>query len=243
MRPSRLMTGMLGAVVLAFGVACGDSESGSGTPAAPVDNGVAELSADEILSKAQQALRDADSVHVKGEGTSDGETFGVDMRFSGSDGATGSLTAGGQTIEMLRIGNTVYLKANEEFWKSTTGSAAAGELLKGKYLKADSSDKNFGELASFTDLAEFAKETLKPEGEISKGERSNIRGVPTIALIDAEEGGSLHVATEGEPYPMQIAPKEGGEETGQIDFLDYGAPVELKEPPADQVVDASKLGN
>jgi hypothetical protein len=243
MRPSRLMTGMLGAVVLAFGVACGDSESGSGTPAAPVDNGVAELSADEILSKTQQALRDAESVHVKGEGTSDGETFGVDMRFSGSKGATGTLSAEGQTIELLRIGETVYIKADAEFWNSTTGSSAAGELLEGKYLKADSSNENFGELASFTNIASFAEDTLKPEGKVTKGERSTIRGIKTIGLVDAEEGGTLHVATEGEPYPIQIAPKEGGGETGQIDFLDYGAPVELTEPPADQVVDSSKLGN
>jgi len=43
------------------------------------------------------------------------------------------------------------------------------------------------------------------------------------------------------PYPLQITSTTGSEpET--VDFLDYSAPISLTPPPADQIVDTSKLG-
>jgi hypothetical protein len=247
-RPARVLLVTLVVTAAALVAGCG-SESGSGgggstsapTATTPADNGVAALSAKEILARAQDALGKAESVHIKGGGFSEGEQFALDMRY-GTEGATGTLTANGQTIELLRVASTVYMKGSEAFWRSI-GGAQAAELLKGRYLKVPSSTPDFAELASFTDLSKNAAELLKPDGEISKGERKTINGIEAIGL-NSSEGGTLYIATRGEPYPLQVVPSGSSkrDESGSLEFLDYGKPVKVTAPSADEVVDVSKLG-
>jgi hypothetical protein len=229
----------------AFLAGCG-SVSGSGHPegsgpsgSAAAANGVADLAAKEILARAQQALGTAKSVHIKGDGFSEGEQFAIDMQY-GTGAATGSMTINGQTIELLRIGETVYFKGSPAFWRSI-GGASAAELLKGRYLKVPASRPDFAEISSFTDLTKNSKELLSPDGEISKGQRKTIRGIEAIGLVDSSDGANLYIALQGEPYPLQIV---GGkkDDSGSLEFFDYGKPVKVTAPPADQVVDVSKLG-
>jgi hypothetical protein len=247
-RPIRLLT--VAVVVIVFVAGCGGNSGSSGSgghssagPSTLAENGVADLSAKDILARAKKALGGARSVHIKGGGFSGGEQFALDMRY-GSDGATGSLTSNGQTIELLRVGETVYLKGSEAFWRSIGGGSAA-ELLKGRYLKVPASTPDFAELAGFTNLTKNAEDLLSPDGEVTKGERKTIRGVEAIGLNDSsKEGGTLYIAVRGEPYPLQVVPRKDAksDETGSLDFYDYGVPVKVSAPPADQVVDASKLG-
>jgi hypothetical protein len=255
-RPDRLFTAALAAVALLAGCSPGPSPSGgspgttSGSHAAattsaattPAENGIADLSAAEIAARAKDALRRADSVHIRGGGFTEGEQFALDMRY-GRDGAVGSLTSNGQTIEVLRVGSTVYLKGSAAYWRSIGGSPAA-ELLQGRYLKVPANTPSFAEVASFTDLEKTAEQFIATDADISKSDRKTIRGLDAIGLNDpAIGGGTLYVALRGEPYPLQVAPNKGKtDETGSLDFFAYGAPVTLTSPPADQVVDLSKLG-
>jgi hypothetical protein len=256
-RPGLRCVAALAAVALLAGCSEGSSVGGRGSgptsasnteaptsPAAttPADNGIAGLPAAEILAKANDAFTRADSVHVKGGGFSEGQQFALDIRY-GANGAVGSLTSNGQTIELLRIGSTVYVKGSAAFWRSIGGNPAA-ELLKGRYLKVPASAPNFAEVASFTDLKKTSEQFLATDAEISKGSRKTIRGMDAIGLNSrASGGGTLYVALRGEPYPLQVAPNNGKtDETGSLDFVDYGVPVKLAPPPADQVVDVSKLG-
>jgi len=237
----------LTAAALVAGCGGGSGSTGTGTTSGapvtttPAENGVADLSPTEILAKATEALGQAGSVHVKGGGFTEGQQFGLDMKY-GPDGANGSVTANGQTIELLRVGSTVYVKASEAFWRST-GQAAAAELLKGRYLKVPASTPNFAELSSLTDLRKNAKELLAPDGTVTKAERKTVRGVDAIGL-KSSKGGTLYVAVRGEPYPLEVIPGADGksDETGSLEFLDYGVPVTVTAPPAEQVVDVSKLG-
>ena len=89
MRPIRLLVAVAAAVLLIAG--CGDDTTGgSGSPAPASSSasssaggdGVAALTADEILKKATAALQDADSVRIKGEGGSAGKRFAIDLRYA-----------------------------------------------------------------------------------------------------------------------------------------------------------------
>jgi hypothetical protein len=247
-RRALLLTVALAAAALAAGCAGGSLSNGSAgsTPAAsvtttPSENGVADLSAPEILAKAREALGEAGSVHIKGSGTSKGTPFALDMRY-GQDGATGSFSANVPTVELLRVGSTVYMKSSEDFWRSSGGPAAA-ELLKGKYLEVSASTPTFASLARLTDLRKAAQDFLSLDGTETKGERKTIRGVDAIGL-NSSNGAVLYVAVRGKPYPVKAVSTGDGESaaTGSIDFLDYGVPVTVTAPPSDQVVVASKLG-
>jgi hypothetical protein len=234
------------AALLLAGCGGADSIAGSGSPATsptPADNGVARLSADEILAKAKAALQGAEAVRIKGSAGRGTERTDIDMRYSGSN-AQGKISVGGQQIELRRIGQTVYLKGSREFWTSAANAAAA-ELLTGKWLKTSLADPRFAPLAEFTDLSKAADGILDPEGTARKGGRKTIAGTPAIALVDSKEGGALYVATTGKPYPLRIEPKDAKDpkEDGTMTFTDFGKKVAVPAPPAELVVDVSKLGN
>ena len=242
---TRSIAAVFAAAALALGAGCADSGSGSsgtGTPSpTPADNGVANLPATQIMSRAQAALKKAPSVHLKGSGVTNSQRFGIDLRIS-DKGGRGTITEGGQKVELLRIGTTVYLKADADFWRAQTSNSAAAELLKGKYLKGSTSDPQTASIAVLTELDKFVAELFSTKKTVTKGQKKTIRGQEAIAIVEpGTEGGMLYVATHGEPYPLQITSSTGSE-PGTIDFLDYGAPVTLTPPPADQVVDTSKLG-
>ena len=98
--------------LLALSAGCGGSGSdsagtGSSSPT-PTDNGVATLPANQILSRAQTALKSAPSVRLKGSAVSEGARLRSDLRAS-DKGGRATITQGAQTIEVLRIGSTVYI--------------------------------------------------------------------------------------------------------------------------------------
>lgn len=249
MRPTRVLLAVSAAALLA--AACGDT-SGTGTLAAagstsasaPAAGGeLASLDATEILTRAKAAFKKAESVRLTGGGASSGASFKVDMRYS-ADKAVGTVSSSGQEIELRRIDKTVYLKADKAFWSQTVGAAAA-ELLSGKYLKAPLTDQRVAQLASFTDKDAFVDEVLDETGTITKGEPKDVRGTPAIGLVnkDTDGGGTLYVATTGEPVPLQLLPEAGGSDSGTLDFLDYGKAVTVEVPPAAQTIDVTKLGH
>ncbi len=246
MRAVRLLAAVPAALLLLAG--CGDDTTGgTGNPAASGasasassggDN-VSAMAADEILKKATAALKAAGSVRIKGEETS-GQGFSIDLRYS-DDNAAGTLGVNGQTIELRKLGQTVYLKGSREFWVGNGGEGAA-QLLTGKWLKTPLTDKRFSGLSELTDLDEAADGILGPDGTITKGEQKPINGVPCIGLVSSgKDGGTLWVATTGEPYPVRIEPGAESGSKGAVDFSQYGEKVTVDAPPADEVVDVSKL--
>ena len=231
---------------LTLGAGCGGSGSsapGAGSPSpTPTDNGIVNLPATEIMSRTQAALKKVPSVRLKGNGVGEGARFAIDLHVSDT-GGRGTITQNSQTLEILRIGTTVYIKADADFWRAQTGNAAAAELLKGKYLKGSTSDPKVAGLAALTELDKFVAELFSTKKTVTKGEKKTIRGVDAIGIVQAgKDGGTLYVATRGEPYPLQITSNTPSE-PATIDFLDYGKPVKLTAPPSDQVVDTSKLGS
>jgi hypothetical protein len=245
-RPIRLLAAVPAAVVL-LAAGCGDdTTSGSGglaptsSGSSAAGQGVAALSADEILTKATSALQAAGSVRIKGEGGTGGQRFSIDLRYA-DENSTGTLGMSGQTIELRKLGQTVYLKGSREFWTGNGGEAAA-QLLTGKWLKTPLTDKRFSGLSEITDLREAAKGLLDPDGTISKGAEKTVNGVPSIGLLSSgTDGGTLWVATTGEPYPVRVEPGAESGQQGALDFTGYGESVTVEAPPADQVVDVSKL--
>jgi hypothetical protein len=244
-RPIRLLAAVPAAVLLAVAGCGDDTTGGSGSPAPASSasasaSGVAALTADEILKKATAALQDADSVRIKGDGGRGTERFAIDLRYA-ADKSAGTLGINGQTIELRRLGQTVYLKGSREFWMGNGGEGVA-QLLTGKWLKTPLGEKRFSGLNELTDLGNAAEGILEPDGTITKGTEKTINGVPCVGLVSSgKDGGTLWVATTGEPHPVRIEPSAGSGETGALDFSGYGDPVTVETPPADLVVDVSKL--
>jgi hypothetical protein len=222
------------ALAAALVAGCNTKSDEGTTPPAASDNGVAGLTADEILARATTALNSAQSFKAKGDMTSDGTKVSIDMQFSGKD-FKGNMSGEGLQFEIIKVGTDVYLKAPDEVWQTLLppGQEAALALLKGKYVKVDATNPQFGSLASSLDTAEI----LKPEGTVTKGEAKVVNGVPTIALVDSTAG-TIYIATQGEPYPIRIEGKAG---EGGIDFSEFNTSAAVTAPPAGEVFDLKSI--
>lgn len=251
MRPTRVLMAVSAVALVA--TACGDdttepgaaaSQAATASSSAASGGAVADLPPAEILAKAKAAILAAKSVRLKGGGTSGSDSFEIDMRYGADGQATGTVASGGQTIELRRDDKTIYLKAPAAFWQSSGAGAEAAKLFGDKFLKAPLTDQRVGQLATFTDKNGFVGQVLDPGGELTRGEAKDIRGTASIGLVSkggTDDGGTLYVATGGEPYPLQLAPEAPGGDQGQLDFLEFDAPVTVEVPPAAQTVDVTKL--
>jgi hypothetical protein len=253
-RPVRVIAAAGLAVALLS--ACSQTTTGSASPGdggagvAQADNGVAALAPKEILTKAQAALTKASSVHIVGSGRSEGQELALDLKIKGKVGAAGKLTlpvggpggsAGKLQVEIIIIGQTAYLKGDRALWAGVVGSSTAADKLAGKWLKTSVGNEKVKPLLDIANPAELAKELIKPEDNLAKGQQKQIRGIDTVGVIDkGSTGSTVYVATKGEPVPVQIV--ETGANSAVIDFQDYGKPVDVAPPPADKTVDGSTLG-
>jgi hypothetical protein len=199
-------------------------------------NGEADKTASQILADARQAARDAGSVAVAGSIDDKGTKIDLDLHIGKKTG-TGSITIEGTKVDLIRIGDVVYLRAGADFYERIGAGKAASKLLAGRWLKASSTQKDFKDIAQLTDIDDFVTQAVKPEGTLSKGDETTVDGQKGIELKDSE-GGSLLVATTGEPYPLVF--KGGGTTSGTVTLSDWGEKVAAKAPAG--AIDIAMLG-
>ncbi|HEY2768419.1 MAG TPA: hypothetical protein VGI76_09185 [Solirubrobacteraceae bacterium] len=227
MRP-RIAPLVCSLIALAALAGCGDSSSSG--------NGVASKSPSEIVSEAKTAADGASSVHVSGSIVNAGSTIALDMDLLKGTGGSGRLSQNGLSFELVDVGGSVYIKGSPEFYRHFAGGAAA-QLLQGKWLKAPANTGSFASLGSLTDLRKLLDSTLSSHGSLSKGAPSTIEGQEAIGVKDVTRGGTLYVATNGKPFPLEIT--KGGSGGGKVTFTNWNAPVTVKAPA--KAVDLGQL--
>ena len=210
---------------------CGGSSSSSG-------NGVEAKSASAVVSTALAAAERAKSVHVTGAVTSKGTPVKLDLALSTAKGAVGTISEGGLSLQLIRIGTRAYIKGGASLYERY-GGAEAAKLLEGKWLEASAASGELAALSDLTDPKTLLAETLKSHGSLTKGASTTIDGQKAIAVTDTKKHGTLYVATSGKPYPIEIV--KTGSEAGKFTFGQWNAPVSVKPPPPANVIDLEKL--
>ncbi|SEG72603.1 hypothetical protein SAMN04489712_11018 [Thermomonospora echinospora] len=243
-KPAVLVMLLLGGLLTAGcdddGAAAGEpgAASTSAQPTAAV-NGVERLTAQEILDRAGQASLAAGSVRMRGGFGKGGLQFRMDVRSSAPDRAMGEVTFGDNSLHLVRIGRTVYMKADDAFWRELGGRAVV-DMMSGKYLKATIDDTNLRKLKAFTDHRELLGDALRSTGALTKGTTAMV-GWNSVITLKGGDIGNIYVSTVGQPYVLQLE----GTEKERLDFSDYGVPVSITPPPPNTVIDADvfkKLG-
>lgn len=223
---NRLVLPATGVALAACIAACGGSSG----------NGVASKSADGIVQAAATALQGVRAVHVSGSLVSNGTPLTVDLTLVSGKGGIGSMSENGLSFKLVTVGGFVYINGSDAFW-SHFGGATAAKLFHGKWLKAPTT----GQFASLSDLvntrALFDK-LLSSHGKLVKGSTTTVNGQSVVAVTDTTQGGTLYVATTGQPYPVELVKKGAG--GGHISFDRFNQSVTLAAPSG--AIDASKLG-
>ncbi|MFE0105690.1 hypothetical protein [Streptomyces sp. NPDC059009] len=194
------------------------------------------MSAKEIADKAADASKGAGSFRVTGEGKQADKSVKVDFSVAKSGDCTGKTDAGDKGVgELLVSGKTQYVKGDEAFWKNSMGSSAAAGKLAGKWVKTPN-EKQEGTCSADQ---MFQSKKLK---NVKREKDSDVNGKKAAVLTKNESGKktTFYVAAEGKPYFLKVvtSDKEG---PGTMYFTDYGKPVTVKAPPADQVADLKEV--
>ncbi|MFI9581399.1 hypothetical protein ACIHCQ_06045 [Streptomyces sp. NPDC052236] len=224
-------------VVLCAGLTAALTACGGGEDLDAGTNGIGKLSATEIETKARATADAAASVRLSGTLVSKGGTYKLNMRLK-HEGGTGSVTSKDNKFELLRVGDVLYLKADAGFWsrkEPTQSDLDAAGKLQDKYVKVPEGDPAYKQFRGFTDMDVLLEGLLGMQGELSKGDRTEVGGIPTIKVIGGEgEGGTLDVSLAGKPYPLQFA-RAGG--AGVLTLGDWDKDFVLEAPAKDETVD------
>jgi hypothetical protein len=245
MRTPRSPAAIAVALLAVLAAGCGASSSSTSASAstapastAPPGNPLAGLSARQILTKAIADFKAASSVHIAGSERAAGQSFTMDLTV-GADGCTGTVGLGGQgSVVLLRIGGTLWMKPDDQFWKSVLAAAPADlPAVEGKYVRLSPKGPATSSFGAFCYLSQLASQVSGGENQLVKGQTATIGGQPALQLKDTRQAGSAYVTISPTPEFLQT-----GDTGGHVDFTDYNAPLALTAPPASQTVAGSKYG-
>ena len=204
--------------------ACGGSSGSSSSSG----NGVASKSPDQILATAVKAAQAARSVHVKGTVRNGSETIGIDLSITSGHGATGTIAEGDASFKLTAAGGFVYIQPSARFLSKFVHSAAAVQLLRGKWLKGSPSNSSFQSFAQLTSIKSLMGSLTQDHGTLTKGSTTTVNGVKAVAL-HSSKGGTMYIATTGKPYPLEVS-KASGTKSGKVTFSDYNKAFSISAP-------------
>ncbi|WP_328915919.1 MULTISPECIES: hypothetical protein [unclassified Streptomyces] len=198
-------------------------------------NGVAKLPPGTIAQQAKDAAAAAPTVRLAGTVVSDGRTYRLDMRLR-DNGGVGEVTTKGDTFQLLRVDDALYLKAGAAFYGDAGDdkeSRAAAAKLNGKYVKVPSGDPAYQQFSGFTDKKVLIADLFVLSGTLAVGDHRKVDGVRTIAL-NGSKGGSLDISLKGKPYPLRY---QRAGDAGTLTLSDWSEDFTLAAPAKSEVVD------
>ncbi|MFF9039455.1 hypothetical protein ACF090_28760 [Streptomyces sp. NPDC014892] len=207
------------------------------------------LTGGEIADKAVKATSDAESLRMKGEIQDDaaGGTVQMDMAMNKKGDCAGTMSMGGEgQAELIKVGDTLYMKYDEAFLRAQSKDSSKEEadmvvdMLAGKWTKTSAKSADSKDIASFCDLDTVLADFDDVNSDATRGKTAEVDGTPAITLKekDGKDSYTLYVATEGKPYLLRVVSKSA-KEPGDLVFTDFDKPVPA-EAPKGKVIDLDK---
>ncbi|MXM66716.1 hypothetical protein GR925_25615 [Streptomyces sp. HUCO-GS316] len=203
----------------------------------------AGLTGSEIADRAVNATTGASSLRMKGDVADDesGGTIRIDMALNKKGECAGTMSMGGEgQAELIKTGDTVYMKYDEEFLREQSKGEpkadvdAAVALLAGKWTKMSATGKDAEDIAGFCDLDTVLGDAEDVNSDATRGRTTTVDGTPAIVLNekDGKDRYTLYVATEGKPYLLRVDDRSA-KAPASLTFSDYDKPVPAKKPSGD----------
>jgi hypothetical protein len=244
-------THRIAAAVLAVAAAsavltgCGGDDDAADAPivrpaATTADSGpLAGQSADQVLSEAREAMKSAGAVIIDAHLTDDN---GQELRFTSAVAGTGKCASviheGPDSVQLIGIGETYYLKGDAQYWRDAAGDVPA-QTFAGKWAKlpakaADSFD-GMCRVDPLVDIGDV--------GPVTRGAATTKYGASVVPLRRRDDDGTVdtaYVAATGTPYVLGLA---NTDVDAYVRFTGFGKAVKISAPPAGETVDLSSVGS
>ncbi|CCK29553.1 lipoprotein [Streptomyces davaonensis JCM 4913] len=224
-----------------------DQSSSSSKPKEPF----AGLTGGEIADRAVKATFDADSFRMKGDIPDDasGSTITMDMALDRKGDCAGNMSIGGEgQADLIKTGDTLYMKYDEDFLRAQSEGAPEAEvdatvsMLADKWTKMSAKGSDAKDFADFCDMDTVFGDADDAGSDATRGKTATVDGTPAITLYekDGKESFTFYVATEGEPYVLRLVSTTPSDE-GSLTFSDFDEPVPADKPTGD-ILDLDALG-
>lgn len=232
----------------------GDDDRGSGpivVPAATTSakaEPFADMTASELLDKAEQDMRDSGAMTYEISMTEDGSS----LRVKGAATTEGACVAamdmdGGRAQIIVPGGEDMYLKGDHDFWEQNAGPATA-RVFAGQWLKIPQSQFQDDDLSGMCDLDAIMDSVAEGDGAdgttVTKGAPTTLDGKQVIPLTQTDEDGGvavIDVSTGATPYVVKVV-EQAGDEPGFATFTDFGKHPRITVPPHARTVDPDDFG-
>jgi hypothetical protein len=201
---------------LAVALLAGCSRSSAGV-------GSSSDTAQQIVTASKAAADGAATVHVSGTVHGAGGPLSIDLYLVGGEGGEGRIAQGGHRLRLIHVGRFVYIKGYPALYRRL--GAPLAKDLRGGWLKG----RTNGALAPFASLTnlDFVVDTaVTSHGTLARKGTSTVDGRKVVAVGDLAVGGTLYVAAQGTPYPLEARTPDGG----TITFDRWNQPVTLAAP-------------
>ena len=209
-----------------------------GSSKAAKPNGEASKPPGRVLADARAAAASATSAHVSGRVTSSGTPITLDLSMARGKGAKGSMSTSDLKFDLVRLGDTAYIRGSDAFYEHFAGSGIA-QLLHGKWLKAPITKGRFSSLAPLTNIDLLLGKVSANHGKLVNDGKTAYKGRQVVAIRDTSDNSKLYVAATGKPYPVALV---GGKasQSGTITFGDWNKGVSPSAPSG--AIDISTFG-
>ncbi|HWJ82577.1 MAG TPA: serine/threonine-protein kinase [Nocardioides sp.] len=249
----RLWIGVGTAAVLALAVGVGAAIAvgqgdGGGDPAPDPAAAFLDLPADQILTDSEKEMKVLDSARVQGSFLQDGSRLVVDLVVTTEGDCHGTMKQeGAGEIEMLRVGDRVFVKPDQQFLTSASGAgvdASTAQLLQnalhGRWLEFPK-DENTNDLTKICDLDEQLERDGREDATATDVGTVEVNGKQTVK-IELTEGTNFeayYVQVDEPHYTLRVDESRTGDETLDYSEFDATPPIEL--PPADDSATLDQL--
>lgn len=168
----------------------------------------------QIINDAKAAALAAKSVHITGTLDQQGTKGNVDIVLTNNGDGKEEITAGGQTISVIKVANTVYVK---------TGP--------GGYKKLPANDPQAASLAQAVDKKAFLNQAFDTKQQYTVAGTGKVGDQDSLKLTPKEGQPVLHVANDADkPYPLMIE-GTGAKGAISITFSDWDNDAKITAPP------------
>ena len=162
----------------------------------------ADSSAPTIFARALAASEDTASLTLKANLINASTSYVLDISVSKSANGFGSVRHDGETIDLVRLGRTVYFKATPTFW-TKIASARAAAVFAGRWVSGPATSSTLKHVGSYFDVRRFLNQLFGKTGNrnLTKGGTTTFmrRRVAILRSHNAAGGSTIYVGTHA-PY-------------------------------------------
>jgi hypothetical protein len=171
--------------------------------------------------------------------TSGGQKIAVNLTTEHGKSGKGSMSTNGLKLDFIRIGDTIYIRGSDAFYRHFAGPTFV-PLLHDKWLKGPATHGRLEPLAQLTSLRALFNQINAGGLRLANDGKRAYKGRQVVVLRDRSDGSKLYVAATGKPYPVAIVGGKQGGDTGTVTFGDWNKPVSLSAPSG--TLDISTFG-